>query len=127
VPDQRRLARSLLRYKDHPVTRAAARRGDAQDRAVAAEAASCAEAALAEVRRGAGIEPPVVFARTVDRAVHEVRAIAAQYWTPEVAAWQRTALRELGALLFEHVVETQEVEMTVVDRALRAARRDGFA
>ena len=75
------------------------------------------------MRRLAGREPPQVFARTVELAAHEVRVVAARYWSRDVETWKRTVLQELFGLLFVHAGEL-EIEVHV-GRDLRLAR-DGY-
>ena len=121
----RSLSSSLSRFAEHPIARTRAT-GDWAGYRTAASAAAAIEAELAKVRRLAGLEPAPAFARTVELAVHEVRVVAARYWSRDVERWQSSVMKELGGLLFEHVAEV-EVEVRVVGRDLHLARRDGDA
>ena len=116
---------TLSRYIEHPLVRAVAASGDSQARWRAAETAAVLEATLNRVRRLAGIDPPIVFCRSVEAAMRELRVVTGRYWSRDVEAWRAARLRELGALVFEHVAGV-EIEVHV-GRDLHLARRDGDA
>jgi hypothetical protein len=121
----RSLTPTVRPFAAHPIARTR-ETADWEAYRRAADTACAIEAELAKVRRLARIEPAPAFARTVELAVHEVRVVAARYWSRDVERWQSSVMKELGGLLFEHVAEV-EVEVRVVGRDLHLARRDGDA
>jgi hypothetical protein len=107
----------------HPLVETVDRQ-DGLRRRRAMEVAASVEAQLSAVRRQATTEPAIVFARTVQLAIREVQAVAAQFPGPMVTVWRDATLRELGGLLFAQV-GAREVAVAIGPHPHDVARHGG--